>query len=315
MATQVQLKRTTVTGRTPNTTSSGNSTYISAGELAINLTDGKLFSSNGTSLIYIGSNVATLNVTSSANLPNTVTVSGTSGTNGQYLGIVGANLAFASLPPTIAVYDAANTLLANAYFVTGSAINQLSDVDTATTAPANNNLLMWSNGVSNWVPSGNVNVQLISINGNKAVNGPAFGAYANNTLQNITSGIQQKVLFQTEEFDTDNCFANSRFTPSVTGYYQLNASVRLDGNTGTGETMIVIWKNSNEHKRGWNSTGVAMTTAGGWFDMTVSSLVYANGTTDYFEVAVQQTSGANNTVTAVANPAITYFNGAMVRGA
>ena len=315
MATQLQIKRTTVTGRTPNTTNSGNSTYISAGELAINLTDGKLFSSNGTSLIYIGGNVATLNVTSSANLPNTVTVSGTSGTNGQYLGIVGANLAYASLPPTISIYDASNTLLSNAYFITGSSLNQLSDVDTATTAPANNNLLMWSNGVSNWVPSGNVDLTTIKISGKKAVNGPAFGAYAAAVGQTITSGTQQKVLFQTEEFDTDNCYANSRFTPTVEGYYQLNAQVRLDGNTGTGETMVIIWKNGGEHKRGWNSTGVSMTTTGGWFAMTVNSLVYANGTTDYFEVAVQQTSGANNTVTAVGNPAITYFNGAMVRGA
>lgn len=315
MATQFQIKRTSVTGRTPNTTNSGNSTYIAAGELAINLTDGKLFSSNGTSIIFIGSNVATLNVTSSANLPNTVTVSGTSGTNGQYLGIVGANLAFASLPPTIAVYDAANTLLSNSYFITGSSINQLSDVDTVTTAPANNNLLAWSNAVSNWVPSSNVDLTAIKIGGKKAVNGPAFGAYAAVVSQTITSGTQQKVLFQTEEFDTDNCYANSRFTPTVEGYYQLNAQVRLDGNTGTGETMVVIWKNGGEHKRGWNSTGVSMTTAGGWFAMTVSSLVYANGTTDYFEVAVQQTSGANNTVTAVGNPAITYFNGAMVRGA
>lgn len=155
MATQLQIKRTSITGRTPNTTSSGNSTYIAAGELAINLTDGKLFSSNGTTLIYIGSNVATLNVTSSANLPNTVTVSGTSGTNGQYLGIVGANLAYASLPPTIAVYDAANTLLANAYFIIGSSLNQLSDVDTVTVAPADGQALVWNSANNQWYP-GNV---------------------------------------------------------------------------------------------------------------------------------------------------------------
>lgn len=153
MATQLQIKRSSITGRTPNTTSSGNSSYIGAGELAINLTDGKLFSSNGTALIYIGSNVATLNVSTSANLPNTLTVSGTSGTNGQYLGIVGANLAFASLPPTIAIYDAANTLLSNAYFITGSSINQLSDVDTVTVAPTNGQVLTWNNSTSQWYPS------------------------------------------------------------------------------------------------------------------------------------------------------------------
>lgn len=62
MATKFQIKRTSVTGRTPNTTNSGNSSYIDAGELAINLTDGKLFSSNGTVAFEVGANLASLSV-------------------------------------------------------------------------------------------------------------------------------------------------------------------------------------------------------------------------------------------------------------
>jgi hypothetical protein len=153
----------------------------------------------------------------------------------------------------------------------------------------------------------------IQISGKKAVNGPAFSAYANASLQTITSGSQQKVLFQVEEFDTDNCFASSTFTPTVEGYYQLNAEVRLDGSSGTGEIMIVLYKNTSEHKRGTNQSGTSIAT--NFFAMQVSSVVYANGTTDYFEIKVQQTSGGSMTVTAVNNPAITWFNGAMVRGA
>ena len=153
----------------------------------------------------------------------------------------------------------------------------------------------------------------ISISGKKAVNGPAFSAYADAVLQTITSGSQQKVLFQTEEFDTDGCYANSRFTPTTEGYYQLNAEVRLDGASGTGEIMIVLYKNTSEHKRGTNQSGSSIGT--NFYAMTVSALVYANGTTDYFEIKVQQTSGGDVTVTAVNNPAITWFNGAMVRGA
>jgi hypothetical protein len=63
MANRFQIKRTTTSGRTPNTTSSGNTTYIAAGELAINLTDDKLFSSDGTNLIEVGSNLSSLSVT------------------------------------------------------------------------------------------------------------------------------------------------------------------------------------------------------------------------------------------------------------
>jgi hypothetical protein len=151
------------------------------------------------------------------------------------------------------------------------------------------------------------------VNSKQAVNGPAFSAYADNTLQTITSGSQQKVLFQVEEFDTDGCYTSSRFTPNVEGYYQLNAEVRLDGSSGTGEIMIVLYKNTGEYKRGTNQQGTSIAT--NFFAQQVSTLVYANGTTDYFEIRVQQTSGSSLTVTAVNNPAITWFNGCMVRGA
>jgi hypothetical protein len=163
-------------------------------------------------------------------------------------------------------------------------------------------------------PNGNLNVTgSLTLSGKQAVNGPAFSAYADATAQTITTGSQQKVLFQTEEFDTDNCYANSRFTPTVEGYYQLNAEVRLDGATGTGEMMIVIWKNGAEHKRGTNQQGTQ--TAANFWAMQVSSVVYANGTTDFFEIYVQQGSGSSVSVTAVNSPNITWFNGCMLLGA
>jgi hypothetical protein len=152
-----------------------------------------------------------------------------------------------------------------------------------------------------------------SIGGKQAVNGPAFSAYANSSAQTITSGSQQKVLFQTEEFDTNSNFASSRFTPTVEGYYQLNAEVRLDGATGTGEMMIILYKNGTEYKRGTNQSGTQI--ASNFWAMQVSSVAYANGTGDYFEIYVQQGSGGSVTVTAVNNPAITWFNGCMLRGA
>jgi|694.fasta_scaffold84810_2 hypothetical protein len=144
------------------------------------------------------------------------------------------------------------------------------------------------------------------------VAGPAFSAYANSTGQTITNGIQTKVLFQVEEFDTNNNYDSSRFTPTVEGYYQLNAEVRLDGASGTGEMMIVLYKNGAEHKRGTNQQGTQI--AANFWAMQVSSVVYANGTTDYFEIYVQQGSGGSISVTAVNAPAITWFNGCMIRG-
>jgi hypothetical protein len=177
-----------------------------------------------------------------------------------------------------------------------------------TITPDNSGILQLASGTGNLVT-------IPSVTGTAMVSGnmPAFSAYAAAVLQTITSGSQQKVLFQTEEFDTNNNYANSRFTPTVAGYYQLNAQVRIDGTSGTGEMMIVIWKNGSEFKRGINQQGTQI--AANFWAMQVSSLVYANGTGDYFEIYVQQGSGADRTVTAVNSPNITWFNGCMMRGA
>lgn len=220
MPNKFQIKRTTVSGRTPNTTNVANTTYIDAGELAINVSDGKLFSSNGSAIIEFGTGTP--------------------------------------------VYDESNNLVTTTYVT-------------------------------------------------QATYGPAFSAYPNSSIQQtITSGSQQKVLFQLEEYDTNNNFASSRFTPTVAGYYQLNATVRMSGSMGTGESMLVIWKNGSEYKRGWNASGTEV--GASFFAMGVSTLAYANGAGDYFEVYVQQGSGSSRDVT-VAGGNITWFNGAMVRGA
>jgi len=150
--------------------------------------------------------------------------------------------------------------------------------------------------------------------GSAAPKGPAFSAYpTSNVTQTIAAGVtQQKVLFQQTEYDTNSNFAGSKFTPTVAGYYQLNATVRLDGGNGTSENMIVIWKNGAEYKRGWNSSGTQF--ASSFWSMSVSTTAYANGTTDYFEVYVQHGNASSVNVT-VAGANITYFNGCMLRAA
>jgi hypothetical protein len=150
----------------------------------------------------------------------------------------------------------------------------------------------------------------ISVGGKQAVNGPAFRAYVA-TGQAITSGSQQKVTFGTENFDTNNNFASSRFTPTIEGYYQFNATVRIDGTSSTGEVMIILYKNGSEYARGHNQSGTEQ--GASFYSMSVSDIAYANGTGDYFEVYIQQSSGGNRNTTA--GSPISYFSGVMVRGA
>jgi hypothetical protein len=238
--------------------------------------------------------------------------------------ITGGNVATAGLVTATGNITGGNILTGGLISASGNAtVGNISAINhTGTTASVTGNITggnVLTGGLisaAGNISSGNVNVAsggTLTVNSIQAINGPAFSAYANATGQTITSGSQQKVLFQTEEFDTNNNYANSRFTPTVAGYYQLNAEVRLDGVSGTGEMMIVLYKNGTEYKRGTNQSGVQI--ASNFWAMTVSSLAYANGTTDYFEIYVQQGSGGSITVTAVNNPAITWFNGCMMRGA
>ena len=79
MANKFQFKRTTVSGRTANTTNAANAAFIDKGELAINLADRKVFSSDSSNNIFeVGSNLSSLAVT-------TVVANGSSGTAGQVL--------------------------------------------------------------------------------------------------------------------------------------------------------------------------------------------------------------------------------------
>jgi hypothetical protein len=148
------------------------------------------------------------------------------------------------------------------------------------------------------------------VNNKQAVNGPAFRAYVD-TGQTINSGSQQTVAFGTENFDTNNNFASSTFTPTVEGYYQFNATVRIDGPASTDECMIVLYKNAGEYARGNNQSGTEQ--GASFYSMQVSDIAYANGTTDSFHIRIQQTSGSNRNTTA--GSPISYFSGCMIRGA
>jgi hypothetical protein len=161
-------------------------------------------------------------------------------------------------------------------------------------------------------PNGNLNVVgSLTVGGKRAVNGPAFRAFVSVGQTIVGNGTQQRVTFGSETFDTDNNFTSSQFTPTVEGYYQLNSTVRISGTAGTGENMLVLYKNGGEYARGTNGSGTEI--GASFYSMQVSDIAYANGTTDFFEVFIQQGSGGNRDTTAGTN--ISYFSGCMIRGA
>jgi len=76
--TTIQLKRSSVAGKQPNTST------ISVGELAINLTDKKLYSSDGSNIFEPAANVTNLNVTANAAI-SAIVANGSLGISGQVL--------------------------------------------------------------------------------------------------------------------------------------------------------------------------------------------------------------------------------------
>lgn len=150
-----------------------------------------------------------------------------------------------------------------------------------------------------------------NVTGTMMVNGPAFSVYYNTSLS-VTSGTYTKVPFNTKEFDTASCYDNStnyRFTPTVAGYYQLNAGVYGTGTIAT-YIQVALYKNGSKYKNtlaamqnSTNGTGV------------VTSVVYLNGSTDYVEVYASVSGTSPSIVGSSGDTSLVYFNGAMVRGA
>ena len=131
-----------------------------------------------------------------------------------------------------------------------------------------------------------------------------FSAHKNAVDQTgIATATSTKVTFETEDWDTNNNFASSRFTPSIAGKYHLIASVYYA--TSVVDTMYVniyIYKNGALWK-GQNNR------ASGALDLTsfMDVIVDANGTTDYFEVYTYHNAGTDRTIRG--DVYYTYFQG------
>jgi|APGre2960657404_1045060.scaffolds.fasta_scaffold20593_2 hypothetical protein len=130
MANKFQIKRTSVSGRTPNTTNVSNTSYIDAGELAVNLVDHKLFTSNGSAYFEVGSNLSTLTVSS-------IVANGVTGNAGQVLATNGSNVYWTA---QTGGGSGSNSLKVYTYNIT-------TNTTVITGADANSNTLLYTSGL------------------------------------------------------------------------------------------------------------------------------------------------------------------------
>jgi len=151
----------------------------------------------------------------------------------------------------------------------------------------------------------------IDVTGNVITDAPAFSVYLNGS-QSISNNTSTKIQFNTEEYDTANAFdssTNYRFTPQKAGYYQINATCYFQGTSMT-NIQLYLYKNGANHKYSLVATGISV----GNYQITVSSLVYLNGSTDYIEAYGYLSASSGNAFNGGAAGS-TYMTGCLVRAA
>jgi hypothetical protein len=140
---------------------------------------------------------------------------------------------------------------------------------------------------------------------------PAFSVYTSDGSSYFTNATSTKVRFNVKSFDTNNNFdvtTNYRFTPTVAGYYQFNAKVVTNSGGAGGQQILYLYKNGSNAAEleqvyiGQNATG----TSGG-------CLVYANGTTDYFEIYQFQSAGTTKPIYTINT--LTFWTGFLAKAA
>ena len=131
--------------------------------------------------------------------------------------------------------------------------------------------------------------------------GPAFSAYAA-AGTGIPSGAETKVLFGTEEFDTNGSYntALSRWTPGVAGHYLIEATVSFPAPTIVDMQALIRQNNIN----------VAVGVAGTLGAVNVSRILKLSAT-DYVEIFVYHASAGGTRFTD--SGYLSHFGGALVR--
>ena len=163
-------------------------------------------------------------------------------------------------------------------------------------ADGGDNSIITSDGAGSFTASSSLASSVQSVGGIQMT--PAFHAYGSGSDQTIPDQTSTKVtVFNTEVFDSDNCFASNRFTPTVSGKYFVYCNLYWDTATANDfhNGSVQLRKNGNNTysiTNNWNASG------GNAMSNHVGAIIDFNGSTDYVEFYCYQNtnSGASSTV-------------------
>ena len=163
-------------------------------------------------------------------------------------------------------------------------------VGTITTSSGSGTITIGQSGETITIPTGATITNSGTATGFGGANTPAFNVSLN-ADQTLTNGAFTKILFDLEEFDTDNVFASNKFTvPSgQAGKYFLYSNIIVQGLADGKKMILKLYKNNS-------AVGTNRTTLGTSDDTGVSmqfTLDLAAG--DYIEVfCYQNDTGTEN---------------------
>ena len=221
------------------------------------------------------------------------------GATGNYLDITGTT--------TITAFDTVQAGITRTVRFTG--ILTLTYNATSLILPTSANITTAVGDTATFVSLGSGNWRCVSYqraSGTSLGIKPSFSVHRNGTSQNSITGFD-KIEFTTEEFDTNDDFdstTNYRFTPTVAGKYLLSATIYWASIVAGDNIHIYLYKNGTFIKR-------AITYCHDTIDsMTVTAVVDANGTSDYFEIYAKNSD--RDTSTIIGTSDATYFTGCKI---
>jgi len=139
-------------------------------------------------------------------------------------------------------------------------------------------------------------------------NMPTFSAYMS-AGTSVPDATWTKLQFNTELWDTNSNYDTStyRFTPTVSGYYQINFKWRNGSSTTASYLIARLYKNGSVFDNGnWIQISSSFACC------LYSGIVYFDGVTDYVEAYCYQTVGSTITTD---YGSVYQFSGALVRAA
>jgi len=149
------------------------------------------------------------------------------------------------------------------------------------------------------IPSG----QTLDINGTLSGDGSSltgmnigYGTFQANFTSEITisHATWTKIAFNTSVIDTDSLYdtSNYRYTPQVAGVYYINSFVQIQGWISTSSACLMeIRKNGSRHKQ-----HIHVPNTSEYPTVETTALVDMNGTTDYIEIYIYQSSGGSKDI-------------------